>query len=192
MTTLTPDELQEEQELAAMLETLGESPDGEFSTAGGVLPKGEGLMQDVSDPTRLVPVYRTITGEREMVPAWTLAGKNSILRYREPDGSRRFSVQPTKKFVGGKVPCMLHESHPDRQRFRDMGIVRVGAAENCAAGKLGSLASQRTHMIRRHRQEWEMIQAAIAEEREEEQRLFMRLQIEQAQGRKAGNGRTSA
>lgn len=145
------------------------------STAGGLLNRGlKEMMKDASDPTVLVPLYHTATGEMRMVPMWTLDGKNSLLLRRNPDGKPTFSTrQPEVVYRPGEVPCMLNPAHADYNKYRnEVGIIR---GEPCPAGNLASLYDMRMHMQHRHRQEWATIQDYENEERDAEDRMNQRL-----------------
>ena len=168
MTTLDVEEIAEQQ---AIVDALGVLESEHFATAGGAIPMGEGQMRNISDPMRLIRVYIAATGEPRDVPFWTVDGKNSILR-RKVDGQRVFSVHPTQPWKGGEVPCILHPSHPNRERYNAMGL----EGKVCPAAHLASLYSQRVHAMHRHKTEWETIQAYEQLERDEEQRAFIRLQ----------------
>lgn len=164
----------------------------DLSTAGGLIPKTEGGMVDISDPTRLLRIYVAESGEPRDVPAWTLTGKNSILRRKNPDGTRVFTDKANSgDWAPGEVPCMLNVAHPDRTAFRKMGLIN-----DCPAAHLASLYDQQQHMKNRHRREWATIEAARTQLREDEERAFRQLQSEVATATLAAatapSGRTKA
>ena len=157
-------ELLEQAEVAQIVEELS-------------VPKTEFQIKDASDPTRLVTIYKTDTGEPRPVPYWTLEGKNSILHNRLDDGTRAFSVTPVGNWKEGDVPCMLAKSHPRREEFREIGL----RSFDCVAEHLASIYDQRQHMMHRHGREWETIQAHEDRVRDDENREFMRIQARAAQ-----------
>ena len=138
------------------------------------------LVKDISDPSRLITIYVTETGEPRPVPAWTLEGKNSILRRRNEDGTRFFSAkQPAnREWKKGSVLCMLHPDHPRRAELNE----QIGlAGKVCPAGHLASTFSLRIHMAHRHSQEWAAIQEYEQSARDEEDRRLRRIQAQAAE-----------
>jgi hypothetical protein len=169
-------ELMEEVELIESAESaIKRTDEPDFGSAGGLIPRGEGGVVDISDPTRLITIYESKTGEPRPVPAWTLTGKNSILRRKHEDGTRVFSDKQSGDWAPGEVPCMLHAQHPRRDEFRKMGLIN-----NCKSGNLASVYDQQQHMKLRHRREWATIEAAETRNREDEEREFRRLQAQVA------------
>lgn len=142
------------------------------------------LIQDASDPTRLVWVYVNATGEPRHVPVWTLQGRNSILRRKAPDGSREFVTKPPagKEWKQGNVKCLLHPNHPRRAEFDEMGLMgkTCGQLTGKHAGKLASEFSLDIHMRHRHSQEYATIEAFESKKREAEYREFQRVQTQAA------------
>lgn len=164
------------------------------SSAGGILNKAAGeMVQDISDPTSLVPIYHRITGEQRLVPAWTLdpTSKNNLLLRKDADGKPTFvgkAAQAAAKWQPGKVPCLLSEKNPDRQKYIDMGL---GIGHNCPAHSLASVYDQKEHMKRRHRHEWAMIEEAEVKIREDEEREWRRVQMQVAQQALEGKGKSA-
>jgi hypothetical protein len=151
------------------------------SAAGGIFDKKVGeMVKDISDPTHLVTIYHAESGEPRRVPAWTLepTSRHNLLLRKEPNGRNTFVTKaPKGKWQKGDVPCLLSASHPDRERYRQMGLRTF----DCNANNLASLYDQRTHMAGKHRKEWALIQEAEQKEREAEEREFRRAQMAVAQ-----------
>ena len=178
--TMQAQKLEELQEELEMIQDVDDLLREDFATAGGNLTDPGGGLRNISDPTRLVRIYVTATGEPRDVPIWTLQGKNSILLRRDTDplspsfSKRVFSTKPTEPWELGKVPCMLNQSHPNRAKYNQIGL----AGRFCPAAHLASIYSQRYHMEHKHKTEWATIRAFEAEEQAEEERVFRRLQTE--------------
>lgn len=170
VTARTSKDIFEDAELAEAVEDLRRV------AADGI--KGEGIPQDISDPTILVTIYVAETGEPRHVPAWTLEGKNSIMRRRDENGQRVFVTKKpaNSPWRQGDVLCLLHRDHPRRAEFEAMGLV----GKFCKAAHLGSDFSLNIHMQNRHKQEWATIQTAEQKARDEEYREFQKLQSQAA------------
>jgi hypothetical protein len=162
--TMTLSEMMEEVAILEQAEAIKNGPAStpepgtdDFTSAMGLIPadeiKAKGGIADISDPTRLLTIYVTKTGEPREVPAWTLVGRNSILRRKNEDGTRVYSDKQNPAFHAGAVPCMLHRSHPERETFRGFGLL-----VDCPASKLASYYDQQQHMKLRHRREWATIE----------------------------------
>lgn len=189
MVSRTRDEIYEDAAIESELEEFFDD-EAEVTkiTAGAESSK---WVKDISNPTRLVTVYLVSTGEPRHVPAWTLQGKNSILRRRTQDGQREFATKPPagKSWEQGTVMCLLHPDHPRRAEFDAMGLLgkTCGALTGKHAGHLASEFALDLHMEHRHAAEWATIQRHEARMRDQEYRDFQRLQSEFARSQIEAN-----
>ena len=138
------------------------------------------LVKDISDPTRLITVYTTDTGEPRPVPAWTLEGKNSILRRVNTEtGQREFSLRKPANatWKRGSVVCFLNPKHPDYAELTGA----IGSRPPCKAEHLASTFAARIHGLHRHSQEFKAWEEYRALQREEEDRGMRRVQAHAAQ-----------
>lgn len=172
MVALSRDELTEQAQIAAELEDFIEDEDRVLASISGDNPQPSKFIDENHSPTRLVTIYVKETGEPRKVPAWTLDGKNSILRRKRPNGQREFVTRPDQAdavFKGGDVMCLLHPKHPRRAEFDAMGLQgkTCGALTGKHAGNLASEFARDIHMEHRHHAEWQTIQRFESKQRED-------------------------
>ena len=184
MVTKSREDIYEDAEIAHDLEDFFDEEEKGLQELANPNAEASRLVKDISDPTRLVRVYVTTTGEPRDVPKWTLDGRNSILRRRNNEGGREFSLRKPAgvTWEPGNVMCLLHPNHPRRAEFDAMGLrgKTCGALTGKHAGNLASEFSLDIHMAHRHQAEWSTIQRAEARIREEEYREFQRVQTQAA------------
>lgn len=135
-----------------------------------------GSMQMASDPGSRdkVTIYSTETGLPSQVLVNMLGKK---LTQKLPDGRPVWSIQPTKEYFVGKLKCLLHPEHPDREKWDSIGL----AGKECPKSNITSDFEVRQHMQHRHRQEWQVMEEARQNAEREEERAFRRMQMEQWQ-----------
>jgi len=117
-------------------------------------------------------IYHIKTGEPWEILVNMLA---KTLRKRE-DGMPVFSVTPPVGVTPfrGKTLCWLHPNHPDRDEFNSIGLV----GKTCPADHIASEYEAGQHMRHRHRREYQVITEHRAAQRDEENRMVQRQQME--------------
>lgn len=134
---------------------------------------------DVEHPGRVF-VYDIRNGERSEVLAHPDYLRQQLLKTdREPSspyfGRRIFTtVKPAIEPFRGKFLCPLHKDNPDAKNYFAMGL------RPCAAAKSNLVNANEAlnHMKKKHKNEWETIEAERQRQIEQEERELRRLNIE--------------
>lgn len=150
------------------MEGLKAAPDWYQDSEMGAINGGEpvGLIGDVRTRDR-VTVYSTIDGEPRHILIYMLA---KVIRKKRADGKPAFSVSQTIPYMEGSMPCMLHESYPDRALWDSIGL----RYRTCSMDGIATGMDQQLHMEHRHQQEWKTIVRYREELEKEEERDFRR------------------
>lgn len=115
-------------------------------------------------------VWETDTHEKVPILYYMLAKK---LRSKRPDGSYRFTtIDPGVLPKRGEIKCLLHEEHPNREHFKELGF------RTCRKSTLTSLYQMQQHMMKRHPQEWKAIEQERIEKERAEDRALSRLLLQ--------------
>lgn len=113
-----------------------------------------------------VYVYDTRTGDR------SLCNKNMLpfqLKKKREDGSFAFTTtKPKVEVARGTFKCMLHPSNPNRAHYDELGL------PICRKANLTSIYQVNRHMQKRHKTEWETLEAERVIREKEEEREFQR------------------
>lgn len=116
-------------------------------------------------------IWETDTHERVPCLYYMLPQK---LRSRRKDGSYRFTtIEPKEKPVRGQVKCMLHEDHPNRAHYKELGF------RTCPKATITSHYQLEQHMLKRHPQEWKAIEQERINKEKAEDRALQRLILQQ-------------
>ncbi len=113
---------------------------------------------------KYVYIYDTNSGER------SLCNRNMLkqhLSLKREDGSLAFTTRkPMVAPARGVLRCMLHPEGPNRRHYDELGL------PTCRKANLTSPFQVTRHMQKRHKQEWETIQAEKLAEKEAKQEKF--------------------
>jgi len=116
------------------------------------------VVQAALDSAGYSYVYDTATRERSIVNNNML---RSVLKRKHPDGAYVFTThKPALPPDRGTTICMLHSSHPMREKFDKMHL------PVCRKSNMPSEPEMRKHMKAKHRKEWETIREVEELERQ--------------------------
>ena len=165
-----------------MIQDAKPAPEPGTAIKGQVIHSGDDTLEspmigkDITS-AGYVYVYDTETGDRSVINRNMLLPQ---LKKKKPNGKPAFTViDPHIKQVKGSCKCMLHPDDPKRAYYDTLGL------PVCKKSNLTSPFQVRRHMQKRHKQEWETIQEETRLIKEEEEKAFQRLIIQQSQGAKA-------
>lgn len=118
-----------------------------------------------------VYVYRIETGEPVPINKNMLLDKLKIMK----DGKKVFTtVKPEGVTVRkGIIKCLLHPSHPDRERFNEMGL------PVCRKSNIPSKYELTRHMEIKHKTAWKTLELERIEKEKEEDKRFQRDMLKQ-------------
>lgn len=116
-------------------------------------------------------IWETDTYEKVPCLYYMLPSK---LRSKRKDGSYRFTtIDPGIKPTRGTIKCMLHEKHPNRPHYKEIGF------RTCPKTTITSQYQLEQHMKKRHPQEWAAITKEKTDMEREEDRALQRLILSQ-------------
>lgn len=135
---------------------------------GTIVEEGVPMMVGNTMSAGMVLLYDTRTGVSSIFHRNNL--KNGLKRRRE-DGSLMYTSEKLDIVdTTPKLPCWLHGDHPDRPLYAKMGL------KTCTK-VLSSVQHVRVHMMKRHKSEWDAIEADSKNTIEIEERQLRRLTI---------------
>ena len=112
-------------------------------------------------------IYEELTGER------SIANKNmlpQLLKIKEGDGSFRFTtvkpINPPFPIKRGTLKCILHKDDPNRRHYTELGL------PECRKSNLTSPYQVRRHMLKKHPDQWAVIEQERKDKERKEDRDF--------------------
>lgn len=118
----------------------------------------------------IVYVYDTLTGQRSMCLKYMLPQQ---LKKKRKDGTRVFTVfDPEIEQKSGMFKCLLHPENENREHYDELGLA------TCNKSNLVSEYHMNRHMQKKHKDEWNVIQAEVIKKEKEEERNFQRSLLE--------------
>lgn len=109
-------------------------------------------------------IYDTKTNER------SICNNNMLsqhLRKKRADGSYVFTTQkPKVEPKRGTLKCILHPDNPKREHYDELGLA------TCLKDNLASPFQVTRHMQKRHKMEWQTIEAERVEAEKQDEREF--------------------
>lgn len=170
--TMTELESKRNEILLAMQNLAESQPEPGEVRVGDIVHKGD---EDLDTPmiisgvreAGIVYIYDTRTGERSRTNRNMLP---SQLMKKRPDGSQVFSVEkPAIEPVRGQLKCLLH---PDlRKEYPEFD---VWGLPHCMKSNLPSPFAVKSHMIHRHKRQWDAIEENRTQKEKDEERRMMR------------------
>jgi hypothetical protein len=134
-------------------------------------PEGAGTMTvRTRAPKGYHPLYDYVSGRPVNVALRLIP--QALRRRDRQTGAPLYSKEPTKPYVSGSVPCLLHPAHPEREYYDQIGL-----DGKVCTHMLRSKLDQRRHMQIRHKDEWALVQAEEERETRELQVALLRQQI---------------
>lgn len=109
-------------------------------------------------------IYDSRTGDKSLCNNNMLA---QHLKKKRPDGSYVFTTQKPKVMPKlGTLKCMLHPDNPKRGHYDELGL------GTCKKSNLTSPFQVTRHMQKRHKMEWQTLEAERIEAEKQEEREF--------------------
>ena len=185
-TATAKDRAVEDQLIEAAVDSIKDR--GSFSVFN---PGGEvadwlegGKMAQTSTAGDKITIYDTSTGEPREILVNMLAKTLKKRRAGKPAFSMKQEDVPV--FVMGSIICYLSPNHPDRERYRELGI-----HQDCItlmkddtpvhADHLASEMDREIHMAHKHPRAWKIITDALYREERDEDRAIRRAEIKAMQ-----------
>jgi len=118
----------------------------------------------------VVEMYDTQTGQKSLTLKYMLPAQ---LKKKRADGSRVFTVHDPKiPQKVGAFTCLLHPDREERKHFDELGLAV------CNKSNLVSEYHMNRHVQKKHKDEWNVIQAEIKKKEKEEEQKFQHSLLE--------------
>ena len=143
---------------------------------GTIIEEGTPMMMGDTVSAGMVLLYDTRTGVSSRFHKNNL--KNGLARKRE-DGSIMYTARdPHITDNSPKHLCWLHPNHPNRPHYNTLGLGYCNAlSPERSKSNLRSVQHVRVHMMKKHKNEWEAIEADRRNSNEAEERQLRQLTI---------------
>lgn len=143
------------------------------------------MVVSALDEAGYTRVYHTKEGDTRIVHKNLL---KSILQKKNDDGSYAFSPRPVRLLTKAKanLNCLLHINDLRRAKFEGLGL------PVCDREGIPSPYQQRMHMIRKHKQEWAIIEQEREEREKQEQKEWQQNLLSGAVSSPRRRGKLSA
>ena len=143
---------------------------------GTIIEEGTPMMMGETVSAGMVLLYDTRTGVASRFHKNNL--KNGLNRRRE-DGSIMYTAKdPHITDTSPKHLCWLHPNHPNRPHYNTLGLGYCNAlSPERSKSNLRSVQHVRVHMMKKHKNEWEAIEADRRNSNEAEERQLRQLTI---------------
>ena len=136
---------------------------------------GQGLVVGVAEEIGLTTIYRVDNGAAVQVMDSMV--EDNLNKKKDENGNPVFTrTKPSYEPVEGSLTCPLHDTHPDRPKYTEMGL------PFCTKTGLHSPYEQENHMRRRHPTAHSIIQADEERQRSSLDDEFKRAMISRSAG----------
>ena len=136
---------------------------------------GQGLVVGVAEEIGLTTLYRLDNGAAVQVMDSMV--EDNLNKKKDENGNPVFTrTKPDYEPVEGVLTCPLHDTHPDRPKYTEMGL------PFCTKTGLHSPYEQENHMRRRHPTAHSIIQADEERQRSSLDDEFKRAMITRSAG----------
>ena len=136
---------------------------------------GQGLVVGVAEEIGLTTLYRLDNGAAVQVMDSMV--EDNLNKKKDENGNPVFTrTKPDYEPVEGVLTCPLHDTHPDRPKYTEMGL------PFCTKTGLHSPYEQENHMRRRHPTAHSIIQADEERQRSSLDDEFKRAMISRSAG----------